>query len=87
MHHRWATARVVVVVFVVVSSLLAACVRTSPYIADAGPDRTVAVGTVVELEGRVLRVEDGQPAGVENVLWEFLERPTGSDAQLLCYHA
>lgn len=82
MHHRWATARVVVVVFVVVSSLLAACVRTSPYIADAGPDRTVAVGTVVELEGRVLRVEDGQPAGVENVLWEFLERPTGSDAQL-----
>ena len=82
MHHRWATARVVVVMFVVVSSLLAACVRTAPYIADAGPDRTVAVGTVVELEGRVLRVEDGQAAGAENVLWEFLERPTGSDAQL-----
>ena len=82
MHHRWATTRVVVVMFVVASSLLAACVRTSPYIADAGPDRTVSVGTLVELEGRVLRVEDGQPVGVENVLWAFLERPSGSDAQL-----
>ncbi len=81
MHHRWAATRGVGISFVVLSFLLAGCIRSSPYVADAGPDRTVAVGTVVELEGRVLRIDNGQALPAPPGRWTFVQAPDGSDAQ------
>lgn len=46
-------------------------------VADAGPDQTVSLGAVVQLDGNGSADPDGDPLTFE---WEILERPTGSTA-------
>ena len=51
----------------------------SPPVADAGPDQTVALGALVQLDGSGSSDADGDPL---NFLWTLEERPPGSAAAL-----
>ncbi len=50
-----------------------------PPVADAGPDQTVTVGTLVTLDGRGSSDPDGDPIAFQ---WRFVSRPDGSTAEL-----
>lgn len=60
-----------------------ACVTTpqvnAPPVADAGPDQTVFVGTLVQLDGRASSDPDGDSLSFR---WAFVERPQTSSAEL-----